>query len=212
MANSVKVRPGRYFRRHLRMEKVARLEASGMFTNNQIAEMIGVSLPTLHQIKAQPEYLNKRAELAAGVVNDLHMDLRVNEESLRNEIVDMLPGALSVIRNVITKATRATATPQDLKLGMDAAKEVLDREGTFAKVSRSEIKVEEIPNFSEAEAVETNLLTMLQQANEGKAKNAAGETVTVDLSSFVSASGDRESQERMKQFINLTDFDSKTIQ
>lgn len=219
---SVKPRPGRYFRRHLRMEQAARLEASGQYSNNEIASILGVKLVTLHQIKAQPEYLAKRAELTTGVVVDLENGLRSDAENIRREIQDMLPTALRTLRNAVQRGAINNAPIQDIKVGMEAAKELLDREGTFTKVSKSEVKVKTTPDLSVFERTETDLLKVLQDAQkmrEAEEANEAGEKVLVQktvqatvLNDFISSAGDKSAQERMAQYIKLEDFDSPTVQ
>lgn len=214
---SVKPKAGRYFRRHLRMEHAARLEASGQFSNNEIARLLGVSLPTLHQIKAQPEYLAKRAELTTGVVTDLDSGLRQDAENIRREIQDMLPSALRTLRNAVQRGAINNAPIQDIKVGMDAAKEIMDREGTFSKVSKSEIKIKEVPNLAMHEQTETDLLKLLQDAHRQREIDEEGGKVskteqTINLEAFVGSAGDASAQERMKQFIKLEDFDSPNVQ
>jgi len=216
---SVKPRKGRYFRRHLRMEQAARLEASGQFSNNEIANILGVQLPTLHQMKAQPEYLIKRAELATGVIVDLQEGLRADADNLRREIQDMLPSALRTLRNAVQRGAVNNAPINDIKVGMEAAKEIMDREGTFSKVSKSEIKIKEAPNLSVFEQTETDLLKLLQDAQAAREITdvVSGEKISrteqaITLNEFISSAGDKSAQERMAQFIKLEDFDTDVRQ
>lgn len=216
---SVKPRKGRYFRRHLRMEQACRLEASGQFSNNEIAKVLNVSIYTLHQMKAQPEYLAKRAELSTGVVVDLQEGLRTDADNLRREIQDMLPSALRTLRNAVQRGAVNNAPINDIKVGMEAAKEIMDREGTFSKVSKSEIKIKEAPNLKVFEQTETDLLKLLQDAQKAREIEDAisGEKVSrteqaITLGEFISSAGDKSSQERMAQFIKLEDFDSPNVQ
>ena len=212
--NSVKPRPGRYFRRHLRMEQALQLETSGQFSNNEIAAILGISLVTLHQMKAQPEYLAKRAEMKTGVIVDLSNGLRVDTDNIRREIQDMMPAALRTLRNAVQRGAVDGASTHDLKLGMDAAREIMDREGTFTKVSKSEIKVKEVPNFADQETVEKDLLQLLQDAQRIKdQQNQLGQTEqTITLGEFVNSAGDKQAQERMKEFVKLESFESTTVQ
>jgi len=216
---SVKPRKGRYFRRHLRMEQAAQLEASGQYSNNEIAQILGVQLPTLHQMKAQPEYLIKRAELMTGVVIDLQGGLRADADNLRREIQDMLPSALRTLRNAVQRGAVNNAPINDIKVGMEAAKEIMDREGTFSKVSKSEIKIKEAPNLTILEQTETDLLKLLQDAQAAREITDAvsGEKLSrteqaITLSEFISSAGDKSAQARMAQFIKLEDFDSDVTQ
>jgi hypothetical protein len=213
---SVKPKLHRSWRRHIRMEQAARLEASGQFSNNEIARILNIKVITLHQMKAQPEYLAKRAELATGVVVDLQDGLRTDAENLRREIQDMLPSALRTLRNAVQRGAVDNAPVADLKVGMEAAKELLDREGTFQKVSKTEVKIKEIPNFAQNQRTEEDLLSLLAQAQamrESEEAHEDGSKVkkseqTIVLGEFVSSSGNKDAQERMKAYIKLEDFDS----
>jgi hypothetical protein len=214
---SVKPKAGRYFRRHIRMEHAARLEASGQFSNNEIARLLDVSLPTLHQMKAQPEYLAKRAELATGVVCDLDTGLRQDTENLRRELQDMLPSALRTLRNAVQRGAVNNAPVQDIKVGMEAAKEIMDREATFSKVSKSEIRVREVPNLAMHEQTEVDLLQLLRDAQKQREVEESGVKVnrseqTITMEAFISAAGDKDAQEQMKNFIKLEDFDTDVRQ
>lgn len=215
---SVKPKAGRYFRRHLRMEHAARLEASGQFTNNEIARLLDINIGTLHQIKAQPEYLQKRAELTTGVVCDLDSGLRQDAENLRREIQDMLPSALRTLRNAVQRGAVNNAPVQDIKIGMDAAKEIMDREGTFSKVSKSELRIKEVPNLMMNDQTETDLLQLLKDAQkEREVEESTGVKTmrteqSITMSDFISAAGDKDAQERMKGYIKLEDFDTPVRQ
>lgn len=214
---SVKPKAGRYFRRHIRMEHAARLEASGQFSNNEIARLLDVSLPTLHQMKAQPEYLAKRAELATGVVCDLDTGLRQDTENLRRELQDMLPSALRTLRNAVQRGAVNNAPVQDIKVGMEAAKEIMDREATFSKVSKSEIRVREVPNLAMHEQTEVDLLQLLRDAQKQREVEESGVKInrseqTITMEAFISSAGDKDAQERMKNFIKLEDFDTDVRQ
>lgn len=216
---SVKPRPGRYFRRHLRMEQAASLEASGQFSNQEIADILGIKIISLHQLKAQPEYLQKRAELATGVVVDLQNGLRSDADNMRREIQETLPTALRVLRNAVQRGATQSASIQEIKVGLDAAKELMDREGTFSKVSKSEIKIKEAPDLAKEEQTELDLLSLLRAAQQtrdledGKVPEPVKTTEErIALEHFVNAAGSKDAQERMKQFIKLEDFDSPVRQ
>lgn len=203
---SVKSAPHRNFRRHLRMEKVARLEASGKFSNAEIAQIVGVTVQALWYIKAHPDYLRKRAELATGVISDIETEVRRDQAAILNEIQDSLPSALRVLRNAVERGAVEGASVQEIKIGMEAAKEILDRDGTFSKVSKTEIKVKQVPDQAKVEATEIDLLSVLQAAHatrQGQDKTQH----TGALESFVNASGAGDAQERMKQYIKFEDFD-----
>jgi hypothetical protein len=203
------------------MEQAAELEASGQFTNNEIARLLGVSLPTLHVMKSQPEYLAKRAELTTGVISHLSSTLRSDTDNLRRELSDLLPSALRVLRNAVQRGAKRDASIHELKIGMEAGKQIMDREATFSIVSKSQVTIKDAPDLAKEERTENDLLALLQEAQkqressekqeDGTVKAVSKQQQSISLEAFISSAGDKDAQERMKQFIKLEDFDEKSL-
>lgn len=201
--NSVKVRQGLTYRRYIRMEQMARLEATGQFSTTQLAAHFNLAVPTIHIMRAQPEYARMRDSFATGIVDTIQDSARLLVENQLQELQDMVPQSLRVLRDTLVRGVAMSATTQDRKMAVDVAREVLDREGTFAKVSKSEIKVNEIPNISEQQELHDDLLSLFQSADAAKNGDSSAAKV---LDSFVSAAGDKTSQAQMAELIKLEDF------
>lgn len=201
---SAKPVKGRNFRSYLRMEQLARLEATGLYSNTQIAAFFGVHPQTLIYIKARPEYQAIRMAHTTGVLDSLTNETRLLVENQIDELKDLVPSALRTLRDTLTRGNAATATPSERKLAFEASREVMDREGTFAKVSRAEITVNEEVDLEREKQVSTDLLAMLNMAHE--AKRTDDPTI---LDAFVNSTGSRATQEQMAQNIKLEDFNPK---
>lgn len=195
----------RYFRSHLRMEQALRLELTGIYSNTEIARFLGIQVGTLIVLKARPEYQRKRAELLTGAIDTFVDMTRTQTETLLYEVRDLVPPALATLRNALVRGNRLDASRDERRMALDAAKEVMDREGTLAKVSKTSVTVKNEISFQEQESIETDLLAMMQKAQEQGSQEKI-------LDSFVSAGGDLEVQNKMKQTIKLEDFNSSTVQ
>jgi hypothetical protein len=192
---------GRSWRSYLRMEIVARLEATGMYSNDQIAHFIGVHVQTLIYMKARPEYQRMRISFATGVLDTVDKDVRLEMDNQIAELKDMVPFALRTLRDTLIRGNSSDSTLAERKLALEASRDVMDREGTFAKVSRAEVKVSKDVDLEKEKQVQTDLLAMLSAADAAKRTND-----TSILDAFVNSSGSKDVQEQMKKNINLEDF------
>jgi hypothetical protein len=185
------------------MEQLARLESTGMYSNIQLAEFFGVVEQTIVVMKARPEYQRIRATFATGVLDTIAEEARTGIENQVQELKEMVPASLFTLRNTLVRGNRDAATTHERRLALDAAKEILDREGTHAKVSKSEVKVKEVPDFAAQAQLHSELSFLLQAADSAR----AGSTNAADaLDQFVQSAGDVTAQERMASQIKLEDF------
>jgi hypothetical protein len=198
---SNKPQTGRNWRSYIRMEQLARLEATGSYSNIQLAAYFGVTLATIQVMKARPEYQAARIAHATGVLNTISNESLKDVENQTAEIKDMVPLALRTLRDALVRGNAQTASVQERKLAMDASREILDREGQFAKVSRSEIKVSPEVDLERQTQIHDELRDILNAADVAR---ATGDTTKLD--EFVKSAGDHAAQDRMKANINLEDF------
>ena len=138
----------------LRYEKVVRLESAG-FSEAAIAAMITISVPRLRMLKKRPDYLNVRMRLMHGIILDMDSQLEQVKQQRREMLVQMLPPALQIVANEL-QAPAITLAERKHKLAL--AQDILDREGTFAKVSRTEIKPVDHFDFEEADQASRSLV------------------------------------------------------
>lgn len=134
--NGCKPASGRSFRTQKRLELMVQLENSAV-PDHMAAAMLNISLTRLKQIKKSTDYLKARMKLTLGIVVDHGQRLEQIKEQRKEVLTSMLPQALQVIANAIT---RPALTVQEQKLQVAVAQDLMDREGSLAKVSRSEVK------------------------------------------------------------------------
>jgi len=181
---STKKSPGRTWKRAMRLERVARLELTGLYTEDEIAISQGVTKQYINMLKRSPDYIAIRMQVATGVIAQADREMYEEIEENHGIIREMLPEALQVVRDTLLDRSQPA-------LRLKAAQDLLDREGTFAKVSKSEIKVKKDYDYSQHSAAEDDLLAALQ-ANTNKHA-----TQTIGVEEFSTSPGDPKETEKL---------------
>lgn len=194
---SAKYSRGRTWKRHMRIEKIARLTISASFTNEQIAASMNVCPQTIVAIRQTPEFHAKMIELKTGVVSDLDLDMRLIEENQIDELAAMVPTALLVLRNSLLSSNP--------NIALKAAETVMDRDGALAKVSKVSVTHENKPDLSAINTTASSIMALLgrQVGNENENANvASGFTVSAS-----DASGQVKMMEDVIDELVLADID-----
>jgi hypothetical protein len=131
-----------------------RLENAG-FTPQQIAPMLGVSIPRIKSILQTPAYLNARIKITHGIIVDHDASLAEIKSQRREMLTQMLPAAFQVLANELLSSG---VTIAERKHKVAVAQDLLDREGSLAKISRAEVKPVDQFDFEKADAASAALL------------------------------------------------------
>lgn len=146
------------WKRALKLEAIARLSADPAgYSVEQIANILGCSTQTVILIRQLPEYHAKMIEIASGVVSAYDRNLRSSVENMREELRSMVPSSMMVIRNALHGRYGA-------QIQYRAATDVLDREGTNAKVSKSSVSHEVQVPLGVDPTIAANLMALLASA------------------------------------------------
>jgi hypothetical protein len=153
---------GSSFKKLKRLEYIIRMENAGL-PEKVIATMLTISVGRLRYIKKSADYLRTRMRLTTGIILDDDIKIADLKEHRKEILTQMLPPALQVIANILGKdQTRASIAEQ--KLMASVAQDIMDREGTLAKVSRTEVKPVDAFDFERADATASDILTALRGA------------------------------------------------
>lgn len=153
-----KVEEGLQFKTALILEKLVRLDmakAMSGITDDEIAKILGRSKFYLSRLRMKQPYLKKRIELTTGISTNIEDDINVSIAMQKKYLRQMMPTALRVI------ADQLSAKPLDTvgkRLQSQLALEVLDREGSFPKISRTDVHQKIEHDFSGADGVSKDLL------------------------------------------------------
>jgi accessory colonization factor AcfC len=181
-------------RRRLKMERIARLEVAG-YKDEEIAATVGITKTYVSMLRRTPEYIGVRVEVASGVLSEADRVLLQDQEATYEQLKQLVPSAMLTIKNTLHNS-------RNPKLQFDAAKEILDREGTFAKISKSEIKVKDKFEFEENTLIVTDLLAALQ-------KNNPEETEAM-MDSFTNSGLSKEAEKTIQEGMKLVEMPSPT--
>ena len=127
---------GQSFSKVKRLEMIVRMENAGI-PERALASMLMISVPRLRYIKKSADYLSTRLRITHGLVLDADATLGQIKEQRREYLKQFLPPAMQIIANVLQTAPSGLA---EKKLQVAVAQDIMDREGSFAKITRTEVK------------------------------------------------------------------------
>ena len=183
-----KPQEGTSFKKQRRHELIARMENASL-GEAQIAVLLGISVPRLRSIKQHPDYLAARMKVTLGLIVDQEASLAQIREQRKEFLIQNLPAALQVIANAVHTPAISLA---DRKLQLFAAQDLLDREGTFAKISRSEVKP--VDGFDWASV----------DSQGSRAVDVVKGTLRVSQSSEVLGDSPSEAKKQIEKIIEIT--------
>ncbi len=152
---------GTQFRQRKRIEDIVRLENAG-FTSQAIASMLGISVTRLSSIKMTPDFLNARIQITHGIILDKESKLADIKHQRKEFLTSLLPEAWQFLANEIQKPAMTLA---EKKFKFTLVQDYLDREGTLAKVSKTEIKPVDAFDFEKADAESMAVIEALSNAS-----------------------------------------------
>lgn len=162
---------GQSFKKTRRLENIVRMENAGL-PERAIATMLVISVPRLRSIKKSPEYLAVRLQLTHGIILDNDQQLAQIKEQRREMLTQLLPPALQAVAAILTSTPTNVA---EKKLQVSVAQDLMDREGMFAKISRTEVKPVSFFDFETTDQEATSILHALRGASKPPALSSATE-------------------------------------
>jgi hypothetical protein len=158
---------GTSFKMQKRFELIVRLENAAI-PEAAAAAMLCISVPRLRYLKKNPEYLNARMKITHGIIIDHEGSLSLIKEQRKEILTQMLPPALQALANELQTPA---ATLAERKHKVDVARDILDREGTFAKVSRTEVKPVSEFDFETADSASRSIINAIRGMAAPAAQN-----------------------------------------
>jgi hypothetical protein len=155
---SAKPDPKRAYAFQKKLETMVRLEAAGIGAAASAA-MLCISVQRLNFLKNTPDYLTVRMRITHGIILDHDASLTHIREQRKEILVEMLPPALMILarelqRQPVTLAERAHQ--------VRVAQDVLDRQGDFAKISKTEIKPVDSWDYEKHDAASKDIIAAIR--------------------------------------------------
>lgn len=178
---------GRTWKRLVRVEKACRLVISGQFSDADIARHIQITPAHFSLLKQTSEFKTRMMELRTGVMSQHNSDVLEDIDYQRQQMRAMVPQALSKLQSMMLSANE--------QIAFKATQEVLDREGTHAKVSRSVIDIHKDVNHEQTDKTANEIFAILRGA--GAAPGAATQNMSGVVEEFTKGATDANSQARI---------------
>ena len=202
---------GMKFSVQLKIEKIVQFDlailAGLQLTDKEIGKVCGCSGFYVRCLRQRPEYLMLRMELTTGISVRAEDSVKTFVTLRKQAMVDMLPLAMRVVADTLMNPN----TPAALRAKM--AVEIMDREGSNPKISRTDIHAKVEHNYTEADGVSAELLSFMSQAG---ATNEIDPLITRALEANRSFSNNEtitaSTQERAMKMLELIPEEGATIQ
>jgi hypothetical protein len=121
--------------------------------------MLCISPNRLTHIKNSADYSIARLKITHGIILEQDKTLAMIKEQRREMLTQLLPPALQILANELQ---RPATTLQERKHQTALSLELMDREGTFAKVSRTEVKPVDSFDFETKDAESRSIIQAIR--------------------------------------------------
>lgn len=149
---------GQTFKKLKRFETMVRLENAGI-PEIAAAAMLCISLKRLKHLKRSSDYLNARIKITHGIILNNESELAMIKEQRKEMLTQLLPSAFQVLANEIQRPANSIA---ERRHQVAIVQDYLDREGTFAKVSRTEVKPVDSFDFERADEASKSIINAIR--------------------------------------------------
>ncbi len=133
---------------------LATLQGAGI-PDADIARIFNRSIFAIRRMRTKIEYLQFRTEATTGIPASSYAFAKSTLEQRREMLRDAVPTALRVMVDLLESKPTDTL---GRRLQVEVAKEVLDREGTLAKVSKAEVHATHSHDYSPIDGVSKELI------------------------------------------------------
>jgi len=166
--------PGTQFRTEVFLEKLVRFDLAkaqgvSLLSDNDLARVLGRSARYIGAVRTKTSYLRKRMEVTTGISLDSETSVKNSIEKHRQILTMLMPDAFRVLADQLKQ--RPTNSVEK-RLQTTVALEVLDRQGSFPKISRTDSHVKLEHDFASADGVSRELLEALEGSPQGDAASS----------------------------------------
>lgn len=181
----------------------------GGLSDDEIARVLGCSKRYVEGLRRRTYYLRRRLERTTGIAinNDFTVEqtVQVQKKLLR----EMMPTALRAIAEDLEKVPQTLA---ERKHRAAIALDVLDREGTFPKISRSDVHTKVEHDWGKADGVSSELLAAMGGAPQEQEPKSILEQLKITQSFSNSETLAPETQQKVMIDLEAMHIDSDKVQ
>jgi hypothetical protein len=211
---STKPREGTQFRTEVMLEKLVRFDLAkaqgALILDEDLARILHRSQRHLNVIRKKASYLAKRMELTTGISVSAGETVELTIARQRQMLREMMPTAMRVIADSL--CAKPTSI-QEKRIQTNLALEVLDREGTFPKISRTDSHLKIEHDYSSADGISKDLL----ESMDGSAQHSDLDKSIIDVLEANEAFSNSDTltsakQEKAMKILELTPMSNNTVQ
>jgi hypothetical protein len=195
----------------IQIERLVQIDLASLnslnLTLQDIGRVLGCSARYVQTLRNHPAYIMLRMEMTTGISARAE-DSAKNFVALRKQaMVDMLPAALRTIAEAIS----SPSTP--IAVRVKVAQDVIDREGSFPKVSRSEIRARVEHDYAASDGVSAELLSyMTHSSSEDEVDPLILKALAANRAFSSSDTISSAQQEKAMKMLELIPEEGNTIQ
>jgi hypothetical protein len=169
-----------------------------------IARMVNRAPRAIEAARRTPDYLRIRTEIQTGINLGNTESIAETAEYRKANFRNMLPDALRVVADTILQKPNNLA---ERKLQLSAALDLLDREGSFAKISKSEVKASISHDYAMTDGVSAELLALMSAPSQTPALDAR--VASILDANFSFSNSDTLTHDKQEEALKtLEDFDT----
>lgn len=153
---------------------LAKLSGQSLISDTEICKILKKSYRVLNHVRSTSAYLRKRVELTTGISADCDNSVKQSAEMHKQVLEMMMPDALRVLANQLRNNPTNSV---EKRLQATIAIEVLDRQGTLPKISRSDIHAKVEHDYSSLDSVSKDLIASV----DGPMQTTAADKAILEL-------------------------------
>lgn len=138
---------------------LAKAQGTSLITDQEICRILGKSYRAINTIRSKASYLRKRVELTTGISTDSANFVRHSAEAHKQILELMMPDAMRVLANQLRNNPTNSV---DRRLQTTVALEILDRQGSLPKISRTDSHVKVEHDYTSLDSVSKDLIASVE--------------------------------------------------
>ena len=159
---------GTQFKTEVLLERLVRFDLMktqgvSVMSDDDIARVLNKSKRRIAVLRTGIPYLRKRMEVLTGINTDAQESVEISVTRHKQMVKLMLPDALRVIADAVRTPVTASTSLAEKKFKVEVARDILDREGSFPRISRTDSHLKVEHNFESVDLASKEIMEAMGQ-------------------------------------------------
>lgn len=141
---------------------LAKAQGQSLLSDPDISRVLGKSVRAINSIRSTVPYLRKRMEITTGISTDADGQVQISISKHKQMLEMGIPDAMRVILDTVRRPIKSTTTLAESKFIVETARDLLDRQGSFPRISRTDAHLKVAHDFKETDGVSDEILRSLE--------------------------------------------------